>query len=113
VVVVYCQWTMCCCCGCCGGYDQSHAARQKWEYKTLGLFKHSLHFVVSLPSADLLTEFLTTTLEKLLKQVPCTCRFCPSRCLLAVVLSVPSSGHRLWAFVWCNSAGWLARVVLP
>jgi len=47
---------------------QSHAARQKWEYKTLGLFKHSLHFVVSLPSADLLTEFLTTTLEKLLKQ---------------------------------------------
>ncbi len=66
----------------------------------MGLFKHSLHFVVSLPSADLLTEFLTTTLEKLLKQVPCTCRFCPSRCLLAVVLSVPSSGHRLWAFVW-------------
>ena len=48
---------------------QSFAARQKWQYTTLGQFKHSLHFIVSLPSDVLLTEFLTTTMEKLLKQV--------------------------------------------
>jgi hypothetical protein len=50
------------------GLVQSYAARQKWTYTTLGQFKHSLHFIVSLPSDVLLTEFLTSTIEKLLKQ---------------------------------------------
>jgi hypothetical protein len=47
---------------------QSYAARQKWSYTTLGQFKNSLHFIVSLPSDTMLTEFLTSTMERLLKQ---------------------------------------------
>jgi hypothetical protein len=46
-------------------YAQSH----RWSYVTLGHFRHSLHFLVSLPSDVELIEFLTNTLKGLLTKV--------------------------------------------